>query len=265
MKRIDQGALTAAMAKLNLANITYQQMEDDRLVVTTIAGETVNYFCTTGTIKSNAYNEKGISNLIAVCQGTKELTLRITKAQKNWHNRRVASYMDMESLERKAKIEQWLYTHGIPYSSKGAIVRVTRTADMLPYESYDKRFQYNATSDYVYDSKGHKILPRGMDTLKMILQGGTDYSYVSDEEAVGIDFRTSPEYIETLKRVRARDGHRCVVCKKGDAGIHLAVHHKKAYSGFPSLRLDMDNMITVCSDCHKWLDIRDGTADYTAE
>lgn len=50
------------------------------------------------------------------------------------------------------------------------------------------------------------------------------------------------------KAVKTRDGKKCVECGSTE-GLHL--HHIKAWSSHPELRFDEDNIITLCSQCHK--------------
>ena len=40
----------------------------------------------------------------------------------------------------------------------------------------------------------------------------------------------------------------------GLRGCYLEAHHKKSWSKFPKLRLNIENGITLCLDCHKLTD-----------
>jgi hypothetical protein len=51
------------------------------------------------------------------------------------------------------------------------------------------------------------------------------------------------------KAVRARDRHICQRCKR--AGQHA--HHVAPRSQRPDLRLDLENGMTLCLDCHEWV------------
>jgi len=46
-----------------------------------------------------------------------------------------------------------------------------------------------------------------------------------------------------------RDEHTCQDC--GQRGGKLNAHHIKSYIDHVELRLDVDNGITLCCDCHK--------------
>lgn len=52
--------------------------------------------------------------------------------------------------------------------------------------------------------------------------------------------------------VRQRDDHRCRRCGKRDEKNNHA-HHVAPRSRRPDLKLNLDNGITVCFDCHNWI------------
>ena len=58
------------------------------------------------------------------------------------------------------------------------------------------------------------------------------------------------------KRALARDGHKCVVCKKEE---DLQVHHKIKLRLFenPNDANYIENLITVCEGCHKKIETKD--------
>jgi hypothetical protein len=61
-----------------------------------------------------------------------------------------------------------------------------------------------------------------------------------------------PAYVRWRNAVLARDGYRCRrcgrQCRKHEKG--LAAHHIRPYASEPSLRLDLDNGLTLCRPCH---------------
>lgn len=61
--------------------------------------------------------------------------------------------------------------------------------------------------------------------------------------------RNSAAYAEWRLTVFKRDGFRCQSC--GKVGGKLNAHHIQLFSEHPALRLDPDNGITLCQDCHK--------------
>jgi len=62
--------------------------------------------------------------------------------------------------------------------------------------------------------------------------------------------RNYPEYKEWRRNVYTRDYWTCVNCKK-KKGIRINAHHIKSYSDNKKLRLDVNNGVTWCEECHK--------------
>lgn len=57
-----------------------------------------------------------------------------------------------------------------------------------------------------------------------------------------------------LREVYRRDGYRCRRCsapKTGPKSIHA--HHIRPWAGNPGLRFDIDNAVTLCARCHRWV------------
>lgn len=69
---------------------------------------------------------------------------------------------------------------------------------------------------------------------------------------VNTAFRNSLEYRLFREVVFMRDNYTCLECNK--RGCELNMHHIKPFSLFPELRLAMDNVITLCVECHKKTD-----------
>ena len=64
------------------------------------------------------------------------------------------------------------------------------------------------------------------------------------------------EYLFWKKKVFERDSWACQFCgKRGHLGlgerVELNAHHIKGWAGYPKLRFDVNNGITLCKDCHK--------------
>lgn len=59
---------------------------------------------------------------------------------------------------------------------------------------------------------------------------------------------------EFLRNILERDGYCCQRCGsiyKGPRSLH--VHHIKPWAGNASLRFNSDNVVTLCSPCHRWV------------
>ena len=69
----------------------------------------------------------------------------------------------------------------------------------------------------------------------------------------------SAEWAEVNRVVLARDGYKCQRCGAGNCrkthrgqGV-LCLHHIRGWSEYPALRLDPDNITTLCKTCHRWI------------
>jgi len=64
-------------------------------------------------------------------------------------------------------------------------------------------------------------------------------------------FRRSPAYQQWRIKVLERDSYTCQHCEK--SGGQLVVHHIKTFKMNPELRLEPDNGIVLCNNCHEQL------------
>ena len=63
------------------------------------------------------------------------------------------------------------------------------------------------------------------------------------------DIRHSYEYKQWRSKVFERDNYTCQCCLKR-GGHNLQAHHKENFSSNKDLRFDIDNGVTLCSNCH---------------
>ena len=83
-------------------------------------------------------------------------------------------------------------------------------------------------------------------------QAPSKYDHQYDSQDVKNKFYWSSEWRKLKSKVLIRDNNECQVCKSmGKVTLnHLIVHHIKPIEYYPSMRLDKDNLITVCIECH---------------
>lgn len=60
--------------------------------------------------------------------------------------------------------------------------------------------------------------------------------------------KNTPQYKKWIKDVFERDDYTCQCC--GKKGTYLEAHHLYNFSEYPELRMDVDNGITLCHECH---------------
>lgn len=95
-----------------------------------------------------------------------------------------------------------------------------------------------------------EVDPDGRD--KALWSGYID-SYGTRKETIKdvSKFYNSYEWQKTREAVRERDHNECQMCKaKGKYSTAEVVHHIKHLKDRPDLRLDMDNLISLCNECH---------------
>lgn len=75
------------------------------------------------------------------------------------------------------------------------------------------------------------------------------YRYIEDYQDDVKVIRNSSAYTNWRKAVFDRDEYTCQIC--GQKGGKLNAHHIKQFAYFPELRLDINNGITLCEECHR--------------
>ena len=65
------------------------------------------------------------------------------------------------------------------------------------------------------------------------------------------------------KQVMERDNYTCQICNQH--GGNLNAHHLNGWNAFPEQRFDLDNGVTLCTDCHKEFHSQYGYGDNTRE
>lgn len=58
-------------------------------------------------------------------------------------------------------------------------------------------------------------------------------------------------YKRWREKVFKRDDYTCQICSK--RGCHIHPHHKMSYTFYPNARYDVNNGVTLCVKCHRWV------------
>lgn len=62
------------------------------------------------------------------------------------------------------------------------------------------------------------------------------------------------EWKAFARKVSRRDRRVCARCQaspQGRKSVHI--HHILPWAGYPALRMDLSNVVTLCRDCHDWI------------
>lgn len=81
---------------------------------------------------------------------------------------------------------------------------------------------------------------------KMI--GVTHWNWKGGSSYIGQKFRKKIEYAQWRSDVFKRDNWTCQTC--GKRGDKIEAHHIKSFTNYPELRLDINNGVTLCKECH---------------
>ena len=101
---------------------------------------------------------------------------------------------------------------------------------------------------------------------KQIGENNPNYNpKLTDEERLKNRYRMKDRnYNVWSKLVKERDNYTCQTC--GDnQGRKLNSHHLNGWNAFPEQRFDLDNGVTLCTDCHKDFHSQYGYGDNTRE
>lgn len=98
-------------------------------------------------------------------------------------------------------------------------------------------------------AKFKKGIPSWNKGLKGYRSGALNNKWQGGITSINDKIRKSEEYKIWRLSVYKRDYFTCQRCKS--VGKNLHAHHIKKFSQYPELRLDVDNGITLCKDCHR--------------
>lgn len=85
----------------------------------------------------------------------------------------------------------------------------------------------------------------------VLISGENHHRWNPDlSESDRVERRKYPEYLEWRSLIYVRDNYTCQRCGDNKGG-NLAAHHIYNYSEYPDIKTNVDNGITLCTDCHK--------------
>lgn len=84
--------------------------------------------------------------------------------------------------------------------------------------------------------------------------GETNPNYVDGSSPERQRMYASGDWKEIVRTIYKRDNYHCVRCGSAHTKERsLCAHHVKSFAGNPSLRFDLDNIVTLCKICHHWV------------
>ena len=88
---------------------------------------------------------------------------------------------------------------------------------------------------------------------------------LTEEERLKNRYRMSDGDFRTWANlIKDRDNYTCQICGKSPSG-NLNAHHLNGWNAFPEQRFDLNNGVTLCTDCHKEFHSQYGYGDNTRE
>ena len=87
---------------------------------------------------------------------------------------------------------------------------------------------------------------------------------LTDEERLKDRYQLNGNNMVTWRNnIYTRDNYTCQICNQ--YGANLNAHHLNGWNAFPEQRFDLDNGVTLCTDCHKEFHSQYGYGDNTRE
>ena len=75
-----------------------------------------------------------------------------------------------------------------------------------------------------------------------------NHTLTDEERATTLFQRTSAQYKDIRNKTLKRDNFECVVCSSNE---RVVAHHLDGFDKHKDKRFELDNLVTLCGDCHK--------------
>ena len=147
------------------------------------------------------------------------------------------------SLVKKGHKGYWLGKKRPPLSEEWKEKLRKNNAKFWKGKNFTKEHCFNISKGHL----GQKVWNKGKKMPE--ISGENHYFWQGGITPINKKLRHSIEFRLWREAVFARDNWTCQKC--GQRGGKLHSHHIKPFSKFPELRFDIENGITLCSNCHK--------------
>lgn len=113
---------------------------------------------------------------------------------------------------------------------------------------------YKAIYRHFLDNSTHSFIHAILTSPELGCENYTHIEQVPFDEPAPISFSLSKEWIEIRSQALVRDKSCCQLCgasKTVDNNVVLEVDHIKERASHPELALQLNNLQTLCSVCHR--------------